>query len=43
MDQQVEFDAQARAEYEDWLREQDRLSDDKYGIVCARDTDCEYN
>lgn len=30
-----------KREYEDWLKEQDRLSDDKYGIVCARDTDWE--
>lgn len=30
-----------KREYEDWLREQDRLSDDKYGIVCARDIDWE--
>ncbi len=30
-----------KREYEDWLRELDRLSDDRYGIVCARDEDWE--
>ena len=30
-----------KREYEDWMREQDRLSDDRYGIVCARDEDWE--
>ena len=30
-----------KREYEDWLKELDRLSDDKYGIVCARDIDWE--
>jgi hypothetical protein len=41
MDQQVEFDAQARAEYEAWLQEQDRLSDDRYGIARVVDEDWE--
>lgn len=30
-----------KREYEDWLREQDRLSSDEHGVVCARDTDWE--
>lgn len=28
-------------EYKEWLSAQDHLSDDKHGIVCARDTDWE--
>ncbi len=28
-----------KKEYEDWLKEQDRLSEDQSGIVCARDED----
>jgi hypothetical protein len=30
-----------KREYEDWMAEQNRLSDDRYGIVCARDEDRE--
>ena len=30
-------------ELEEWLAIQDSLSDDKYGIVCARDTEWDWN
>ena len=48
MSQTDSFDPRSLQEYEDWLqdrlawlKEQDHLSDDKHGIVCARDTDWE--